>query len=238
MVNLERQASALSLPAMAPPNLHLPCGCLAQDYTYALTLGWLAVSESSSMLATGGSAAAAKSVAMSTYREVRRRWEWSAGATVASVGSGGVMLKWRRRRWGVGGGGGNRPSQVARAMGLRPDRTGAQGGASRCRPPYAPASPPACACRTRMCMCTSRLQIQVQTHACVSMFHLHVPSPCPCITPMPMCTRPIGACMCKRAGACARVSTCRFGGSGARSALEVRRSGAPAAGAKATSGLA
>ena len=61
MVNLERQASALSLPAMASPNLHLPCGCLAQDYTYALTLGWLAVSESSSMLATGGSVAAAKS---------------------------------------------------------------------------------------------------------------------------------------------------------------------------------
>ena len=98
MVNLERQASALSLPAMASPNLHLPCGCLAQDYTYALTLGWLAVSESSSMLATGGSVAAAKSVAMSTYGEVRRRWEWSAGA---SVGSGGVMWKWRRRRWCV-----------------------------------------------------------------------------------------------------------------------------------------
>ena len=101
MVNLERQASALSLPAMAYPNLHLPCGCLAQDYTYALTLGWLAVSESSSMLATGGSVAAAKSVAMSTYGEVRRRWEWSAGATVESVGSGGVMWKWRRRRWCV-----------------------------------------------------------------------------------------------------------------------------------------
>ena len=39
MVNLERQASALSLPAMASPNLHLPCGCLAQDLHLRTYLG-------------------------------------------------------------------------------------------------------------------------------------------------------------------------------------------------------
>jgi hypothetical protein len=100
--------------------------------------------------------------------------------------------------------GGNRPLQVARAMGLLPARTGARDGASRRRPLCAPASPPARACACACADACMRMCVRV---------HVHMHRIC-----------------------C--VSTCKFGGSGTRSALDVLRSGAPAAGAKATSGLA